>query len=266
MSQLSKIPSHIERHTGVDAFSDLSDQDLIQLANASNGDQNIYSCMIKRRIAGEPLPYIVGFIELDGIKIKIDKRAYITDPEAIHLINHMKSVLHDLPSSKVLEVGTGCGSLSFCIQKSVPHHTIVAVDIDSNAIDLAKENASELKLDIQFLVSDYFMGLSDDYEPNIVFADPPWGSEESIYEDDRPVDHYHAMPGISVWPFKSITGIHEQIIDEILLKKWSCDLYMNFGMLDDESIQKALNHAPNHTIYRPAKNVTIVKIQFLNKN
>src|SRR5690554_5271745 len=142
--------------------------------------------MIKRRIAGEPLPYIIGYIELDGIQIKIDKRAYITDPEAIFLVNHMKSVLAEKSTERILEVGTGCGSLSFCVQRSVPHHKFTAVDIDSNAIDLAKENATNLNSNINFVVSDFFMGLDDDYHPDIIFADPPWGSEESIYDEDRP--------------------------------------------------------------------------------
>lgn len=258
-----ELNDYIFEHTGVNLkVNPLPAFELATLKEVADGNINLLSCYLKRRLSGEPLAYITGFLDLDGLRIPIDKRAYITDPEAIYLVRYLKEVLHNKPTQKVLEVGTGCGSLSFCLESHCPDHHYMAVDIDCNPIDLARETAQKRDSGIQFLVSDYFLGLPEDYTPDLIFADPPWGNESSIYDVDRPVSHYHSMPGISVWPFKSITGIHEQIIDEILLKGWECQVYFNFGMLSSDCIQSAIHRAPQSELIEAANNVTLVKLTF----
>lgn len=258
-----EIVEYIFEHTGVDLkVNPLPTSEYTTLEAVADGDVNLLSCYLKRRISGEPLAYILGFIELDGLRIPIDKRAYITDPEAIYLVQHLQEVLRNKPTLKVLEVGTGCGSLCFCLEHQHPNHQYIAVDIDSNPIDLARETALKRDSRIEFIVSDYFLGLPVNYTPDLIFADPPWGKESSIYDDDRPASHYHSMPGISVWPFKSITGIHEQIIDEIFLKGWKCPVYMNFGMLNTDLIRSAIHKAPQSELIQAANNVTLVKLNF----
>ncbi len=258
-----RLFSNIYRQTGVDISAGVLPQHELEiLSNATGNDEGLLSCYLKRRLSGEPLAYIIGHIEFDGLVIPIDKRAYITDPEAIYLVNHLKSVLSRSDVLNVLEVGTGCGSLSFCIEQANPSHNYTAIDIDSDAIALARQTASVRKSAVRFEVSDYFNRLPADYSPDLIFADPPWGNESSIYEHDRPASHYHAMPRISVWPFKSITGIHEQIIEEVLLRGWTCSLFMNFGMLEQSDIDMAVKRAPNCTFIHPAANITLVHITF----
>lgn len=114
--------SSIYRQSGVDISAGaLPQHELEILSNATGNDEGLLSCYLKRRLSGEPLAYIIGHIEIefDGIVIPIGKRAYITDPEAIYLVNHLKSVLSRSDVLNVLEVGTGCGSLSFGIGKGV---------------------------------------------------------------------------------------------------------------------------------------------------
>lgn len=259
-----KLVNHILEHTGVDLCSHpISENEIDLLESASNNDFNTLSCYVKRRLAGEPVEYIVGYVRLGDITIPIDKRAYITDPEAIHLVNKVSDVLVDVSAKNVLEIGTGCGSLSFAVERKCPGHRYTAIDIDSNAIDLARENAAGMGSKVEFLVSDFFLGLPQDFVPEIIFSDPPWGNDTSIYDDDsRPADHYYAMPGISVWPFKSITGVHEQIIDEIMDKGWSCTLIMNFGMLDLNTIMSAISKVPEPEWIHPVDNVTLVQLKF----
>lgn len=257
------VVENIYRHTGVH-LSDgtISQNELAVLKHAAGDDDGLLSCYIKRRLSGEPIAYIIGYIEFGGLIIPIDKRAYITDPEAIYLVNHLKNVLEKSAPIKILEVGTGGGSLSFCLERAHPEHDYTAVDIDSNAIALARQTAASWKSKIHFEVSDYFNRIPNDYVPDLIFADPPWGDETSIYHEERPASHYHAMPGISVWPFKSITGIHEQIIEEIMLRKWKCSLIMNFGMLSKDEIDNAVKLAPKCEYIHPMDNITLVHITF----
>lgn len=259
-----RLLSNIFRHTGIDISEGvIAQNELDILKDAAGNDEGLLSCYLKRRLSGEPIAYIIGFIELDSLKIPIDKRAYITDPEAIYLVNHLKSELNRPEPVRVLEVGTGCGSLSFCLEKAHPGHQYTAIDIDSDAIALARQTAVSWNSNIHFEISDYFNRLPTNFSFDVIFADPPWGNETSIYDEvDRPASHYHAMPGISVWPFKSITGIHEQIIEEILLRGWKCSLYLNFGMLDIDDVRNAVSLAPSCEFIHPTENITLVNITF----
>lgn len=259
-----KLVNHILEHTGVDLYTHpISENEIDLLISASNNDFNTLSCFVKRRLAGEPVEYIVGYVRLGEITVPIDKRAYITDPEAIHLVHKVSDMLVDATAKNVLEIGTGCGSLSFAIERKRPGHRYTAIDIDAHAIDLARNNAVVLGSEIEFLVSDFFLGIPRDFTPDIIFSDPPWGNDTSIYDGgSRPANHYYAMPGISVWPFKSITGVHEQIIDEILDKGWPCTLIMNFGMLDLKTIRSAISKGPEPELIHPVDNVTLVQLKF----
>ncbi|MCH8566687.1 MAG: class I SAM-dependent methyltransferase [Balneolales bacterium] len=258
------VYNRILSETGLDPRGPKMGKDDLKLIEQHCGtDFNKLSCLVKRRLSGEPMAYVLGRLYFGDLELLIDKRVYITDPEAIWLVKEMvRRLTSEKDSKEVLEVGTGCGSLCLAVYKQVNRHNYTAVDIDIQALDVARENARIHQMDIQFYVSDYFFGLPEHYTPDIIFADPPWGTEESIYDDDRPADHYLAMPGISVWPFKSITGIHEQIIERILEKGWNCELYMNFGMLGLDEINKALEKAAKVVFLNPVKNVTIAHIRF----
>jgi len=101
-----------------------------------------YRELIRRRLAGEPLQYILGETEFFGITLKVDKRALIPRPETELLV---EEVINELSKSeslvKILDVGTGSGCIAIALAKSLKETHITAVDISPDALALAKENA-----------------------------------------------------------------------------------------------------------------------------
>ena len=62
------------------------------------------------------------------------------------------------PGARVVDVGTGSGAVALALKDERPDLSVVAVDIDSDALDLARENATRLGLDVSFVQADLLDG------------------------------------------------------------------------------------------------------------
>lgn len=102
-----------------------------------------YRELVKRRLAGEPLQYILGETEFFGVTLKIDRRALIPRPETELLVEEVINELSKSDSPKrILEVGSGSGCVAIALAKSLQNVHVTAVDVSPDALELAKENAS----------------------------------------------------------------------------------------------------------------------------
>lgn len=129
-----------------------------------------YRELVRRRLSGEPLQYLLGETEFFGIVLKVDKRALIPRPETELLVEEVINELAKIPSPiKILEVGTGSGCIAIALAKSLQGAQLVAVDISPDALALAKENAESTKTieQIKFIEAD---ALAPDFAQR--FAEP----------------------------------------------------------------------------------------------
>jgi len=135
----------------------------------------LISNILKRRIHGEPLQYILGKCEFMGLEFKIDKRALIPRPETEILvesaINELKVTGNLCP--KVFDLGTGSGCIAISIAKLLPLAMVWAADISKDALELAKENADLNNVKIKFLHSDLFSGLKEE-KFDLIISNPPY--------------------------------------------------------------------------------------------
>jgi release factor glutamine methyltransferase len=110
---------------------------------------------VRRREAGEPVAYLRGMKEFHGIALTIDKRALIPRPETEELVDRaIAEIMARLTAAaraaplRVIDVGTGSGAIAVAVavalrSRGVPvaDVTMVACDVDPDALDLARENA-----------------------------------------------------------------------------------------------------------------------------
>jgi release factor glutamine methyltransferase len=142
------------------------------------------SQILKRRIIGEPLQYILGLTEFMGYEFKVDQRALIPRPETEILIScaleKLKSRGKTSPP-KILDLGTGSGCIAVSIAKLMPQALIWASDISAPALRLAKENADLHKVKVKFLRSDIFSALEKDQPKfDLIISNPPYISTEEF--------------------------------------------------------------------------------------
>lgn len=213
---------------------------------------------IKRRLAGEALAHIHGRLHFDGLTLHLDKRAYVTDPELVHLVAAVRTAINQFVHEHarppvVAEIGVGAGSLSLALRASAPDATFVGLDLDPDALAVAAANSARLGLPLRLVESDLFESWPTDLPPpDLVFGDPPWGDDTMLYAVDRPAQHYHAMPPASAFPLGGATGVHRQIIHQLAARAWPVDLWLNGGVIPPATLHALGRHAAHHTVIAPA--------------
>jgi release factor glutamine methyltransferase len=105
---------------------------------------------VKRRVAGEPLQYILGRAPFRHLELKTRPGVLIPRPETEVLVDCvMEKLRTPTPSREVriLDLCTGTGCIALALLCERPDVLVVATDIDLAAVELAKENARELGFD-----------------------------------------------------------------------------------------------------------------------
>src|SRR5699024_11682004 len=81
----------------------------------------------------------------------------------------------------IVDVGTGSGVIGITLKQLFPEISVCATDISSQALDVAKQNACQLGVDVQFLQGNFLMPLlQQGIKPDILISNPK--SEENTSE------------------------------------------------------------------------------------
>jgi release factor glutamine methyltransferase len=97
--------------------------------------------LVRRRVEGEPLEYLLGGTTFAGHRIALTPDVLIPRPETEILLEESIKLIkpEGLP---VLDVGTGSGILALALAKKFPQLEIVATDISGAALALARKNSA----------------------------------------------------------------------------------------------------------------------------
>lgn len=125
---------------------------------------------IKKLNEGIPVQYIVGDVDFYGNIIKVDKRVLIPRFETEGLCEIALNYLND--NMDVVDLGTGSGCIAITLKKKIPSLNVDAVDISSEALTLARINAKENKVDINFIQGDMLNPCIKKYD--CIISNPPY--------------------------------------------------------------------------------------------
>jgi len=157
--------------------------------------------LIKRRISGEPLQYILGYQEFWSIDFKVDPRVLIPRPETELLVEETLFILSEMllerPPS-VLEIGTGSGAVAISLAKEMQDVFLVATDISRDALLVAKENARSAGVlnRIEFVNGNLFAPFRLFREGgffDLIFCNPPYIDHSEIQRLAREVSDYEPI-------------------------------------------------------------------------
>lgn len=140
----------------------------------------------EERCSGRPLWYCMGDTEFYGYKIKVDERVLIPRPETELLVeNALKCIKKE---NTVLDLCTGSGAIAIAVNKQ-SNAEVCAVDVSTDAIELAKENALLNDAKVEFIESDMFSAL-DERKFDVIISNPPYIVSEDIYSLQREVKDF----------------------------------------------------------------------------
>jgi release factor glutamine methyltransferase len=133
-----------------------------------------YKALLERRLGGEPVAYLLGEREFYGLNFKVTRATLIPRPETELLVELALQRIPRQSSCRVLDMGTGSGSIALSIAHARPDAEVVAADASAAALEVAQCNAQRLNLgNVRMLSSDWFSALCNDRFDMIV-SNPPY--------------------------------------------------------------------------------------------
>ena len=146
-------------------------------------DEQKYFQLINKHIKDDtPLSHLVGFEYFYDRKFKVTSDVLSPRMETEELVYKVIDYIrkNNLTNIKILDLCTGSGIIGITLEKELEEFDvkILASDISSRALTVAKENASSLEVDISFAESDLFSNIQDKFD--IIVSNPPY-----IAHDDK---------------------------------------------------------------------------------
>ena len=137
-------------------------------------EQSRAGSLVARRVRHEPLAYILGYKEFYGRIFTVSPDVLIPRPETEVIIDDILSLA--MPTSKVLDVGTGSGCIAITLAKELPNAAITGVDISAKAIKIAQKNAQSLSANVNFFSSNLLEKTAkyDIIVANLPYVDKKW--------------------------------------------------------------------------------------------
>ena len=151
--------------------------------------------LIKRRLNGEPVAYIVGEQEFWSLPLMVNASTLIPRPETEHLVETALQYLSLDGTKAVLDLGTGSGAIVLALASEQPRHHYTAVDISHEALQIARQNADKLKIPgIRFVRSHWFSKLGD-AKYDLIVSNPPYieSADEHLQQGDVAAEPLSAL-------------------------------------------------------------------------
>lgn len=145
-----------------------------------------FRAAVARRAAGEPLAYVLGYAGFRNLTLRTDRRALIPRPETEGLVD---LALARMRTGRALDIGTGTGCLALALAQEGSFDAVVGVDVSSDALELARENARLTGLSASFVASDLGSGLPPEAFTLIV-SNPPYLTE---------AEYDGLIPSVKAW-------------------------------------------------------------------
>jgi release factor glutamine methyltransferase len=126
--------------------------------------------LVQRRGKREPLAYVLGDWDFRRLTLKTDARALVPRPETEFVVERALARIDGLDAPRVADVGTGSGAIALAIKHERPDARVTATDVSPDALELARENAAGL--DVQLVNADLLAGVEGPFD--LVVSNPPY--------------------------------------------------------------------------------------------
>ncbi len=97
-----------------------------------------------------PWQYVLGYEEFCGHRLMVDESVLIPRPETEELVVWAEESLHDLAGGRVVDIGSGSGSIAIALADRLPQLTVEGVDLSDDALRVAIRNSKECGVRVDY--------------------------------------------------------------------------------------------------------------------
>ncbi|MDK6079152.1 peptide chain release factor N(5)-glutamine methyltransferase [Massilia varians] len=127
--------------------------------------------LVQRRLAGEPIAYIVGEREFFGLPFRVGPGVLIPRPDTELIVELSLERLP--PRGRLLDMGTGSGAIAVACAHARRDASVTALDLSEEALAIARANAAANGAQVRFLRSDWFAGVQKE-RFELIASNPPY--------------------------------------------------------------------------------------------
>ena len=152
-----------------------------QVKNVDKIESNIV-----RIEAGEPLQYVLGYAFFVNSNYVVSKDVLIprqeTEELAVATLKTIVKMFGKEPKIKIVDIGTGSGILGIYLKEYFPNSSVICTDISENSLQIAKINAKNHHVEIDFRQGDMLEPIKDEKDVAVIISNPPYIGDESTVD------------------------------------------------------------------------------------
>lgn len=153
-------------------------------------EREIYREFVKRRAQGEPSAYITGSKEFMSLNFKVSSDVLIPRSDTEVVVESVIDIVNRDESIRICDVGTGSGAIAISLAYYLPKAIVYAIDISPKALEVAKENALNNNVNVNFLLGDLLTPLQASPSFDVITANLPYISPDEFKELDKEVKDF----------------------------------------------------------------------------
>lgn len=166
----------------------------------SDNQKEYFLSMIKDRLNGRPIAYIVGHREFMGLDFYVKEGVLIPRPDTETLVEEIIEICKD-KYVNILDIGTGSGAITVSLAKYLPKSKLTSFDISDIPLEVGKINAINNGVDnkIEFIKSDLFSAIKEkDIKFDVIVSNPPYirkADMNTLHTQVKDYEPYNALEG-----------------------------------------------------------------------
>jgi release factor glutamine methyltransferase len=140
----------------------------------TGGQLDKLESLLARRKLGEPVAYLTGTREFWSMELNVTPATLIPRPETELLVEKALEHIPRDAGRTIADLGTGSGAIALAIGRERPRCRVIATDISSAALAVARANAGRFGLtNVEFRHGDWYAPLADT-KPDMIVSNPPY--------------------------------------------------------------------------------------------
>lgn len=143
----------------------------------SESDFVVWDSLLKELKKEIPIQYLLGKTHFYGLDFEVNENVLIPRPETEELVEWIineNSKVDRTKKIKILDIGTGSGCIAISLAKNIPNAEVYAIDVSRKAIETAKKNAANNKVEVNFILQNILETEVLKCNFDIIVSNPPY--------------------------------------------------------------------------------------------